>query len=136
MMLSIRAPEGGTLVGQVSQESGYDLAILDRKNSAILNQSTVAIPDGSKLPAAFGHCATTASLMHLVAPTARIMPLKAFEADGSADLSDIIRAICYSVDMVSFSMTTPPSCTPRSSMPGSTRSSASRRPATTARRCA
>jgi subtilisin family serine protease len=31
----------------------------------------------------------------MVAPTARIMPLKAFRADGSGYLSDIIRAIYY-----------------------------------------
>ena len=37
-------------------------------------------------------------LIHLVAPTAQIMPLKAFQADGSANLSDVIRAIYYAVD--------------------------------------
>jgi subtilisin family serine protease len=37
-------------------------------------------------------------LIHLVAPTARIMPLKAFKADGSANLSDIVRAVYYAVD--------------------------------------
>src|SRR5437879_3471995 len=40
----------------------------------------------------------TPGIIHLVAPTARIMPLKAFEADGTAHLFDILRAIYYAVD--------------------------------------
>ena len=83
------------------------VAILDGKNVplvltqstvAILDQSTVAILDGIKLPADFGHGTMVAGLIHLVAPTARIMPLKAFQLDGTANLSDVIRAIYYAVD--------------------------------------
>jgi len=37
-------------------------------------------------------------LVHLVAPAARIMPLKAFRADGTSKISDIVRAIYYAVD--------------------------------------
>ena len=65
---------------------------------AILDQSTVAILDGATLPLTFGHGTMTAGLIHLVAPTASIMPLKAFNADGSANLSDIVRAIYFAVD--------------------------------------
>ncbi len=88
-------------------------AILNQSTVAILDQSTVAVLDGVKLPAAFGHGTMTAGLVHLVAPSARIMPLKAFKADGSANLSDIIRAVYYAVDHgahvinMSFSMTAP-----------------------------
>jgi subtilisin family serine protease len=39
-----------------------------------------------------------AGLIHLVAPTAKIMSLKAFGADGTANQSDVIRAIYYAVD--------------------------------------
>src|SRR3989442_6312229 len=39
-----------------------------------------------------------AGIIHLVAPAAQIMPLKAFEADGTAHLFDILRAIYYAVD--------------------------------------
>ena len=73
-------------------------AVLNQSTVAILDQSTVAILDGTKLPDDFGHGTMVAGLIHLVAPTARIMPLKAFNADGSADLSDIVRAIYYAVD--------------------------------------
>jgi hypothetical protein len=38
-----------------------------------------------------------AGLVHLVAPGAQIMPLKAFAADGSANTSDIVSAIYYAV---------------------------------------
>jgi subtilisin family serine protease len=88
-------------------------AILNQSTVAILDQSTVAILDGNKLPDDFGHGTMVAGLIHLVAPTARIMPLKAFAADGSADLSNIVRAIYYAVDNhavvinMSFSSRTP-----------------------------
>jgi len=39
----------------------------------------------------------TAGLIHLVAPQAKIMPLKSFQADGSGYNSDILRAIYYAV---------------------------------------
>ena len=83
------------------------VAILDQKNSplvlsqstvAILDQSTVAILDGTQLPEAFGHGTMVSGLIHLVAPTARIMPLRAFQLDGTANLSDVVRAIYYAVD--------------------------------------
>ena len=44
---------------------------------------------------AFGHGTMTAGIVHLVAPTAKILPLKAFSADGSGYLSDVLRAIYY-----------------------------------------
>jgi len=36
-------------------------------------------------------------IIHLVAPTAKLLPLKAFHSDGTASLSDILRAIYYGV---------------------------------------
>ena len=70
------------------------VAILDQKNSplvlnqstvAIFDQSTVAILDGQQLPEEFGHGTMVSGLIHLVAPTASIMPLKAFQSDGTAE---------------------------------------------------
>ena len=75
-----------------------ELADLDQSAVAILNQSTVAILDAGKLPCSFGLGTMVAGLVHLVAPMARIMPLKAFRADGSADISNIVRANNYAVD--------------------------------------
>jgi hypothetical protein len=82
-------------------------AILDGSQAVVLNQSTAAILDDQTasaleaegpLPAAFGHGTMVAGLIHLVAPEARIMPLKAFHANGSSRPSDIIRAIFFAVE--------------------------------------
>jgi subtilisin family serine protease len=87
------------------------VAILNQSTTSILDQSTTSILDSSL--AEFGHGTMTAGIVHLVAPTAQIMPLKAFRADGSSNLSDIIRAIYYAADhganviSMSFSMGQP-----------------------------
>ena len=72
-------------------------ARLNQSTVAFLDQSTVAFLDG-KLPAAFGHGTMVAGLVHLVAPTAKIMPLKAFRADGTSRVLDIVRAVYYAAD--------------------------------------
>lgn len=71
---------------------------LSQSTVEILDQSTVEILDGKRLPSAFGHGTMVAGLVHLVAPNAQIMPLKAFHADGSASLYDVVRAIRYAAD--------------------------------------
>ncbi|MGH9776060.1 MAG: S8 family peptidase [Candidatus Acidiferrales bacterium] len=76
----------------------YQAVQLNQSTAAILEQSTAAILEGQKLPAYFGHGTMVAGLVHLVAPSAKIMPLKAFKADGSANNSDIVRAIYYATD--------------------------------------
>ncbi len=78
------------------QLNGSALAILNQSSTSILDQSSTSILDSSL--AEFGHGTMTAGIVHLVAPTAKIMPLKAFHADGSSRLSDIIRAIYYAAD--------------------------------------
>ncbi len=80
-------PSGQNVVAQVNQST-----------AVILDQSTAVILDNLQLPAAFGHGTMVAGIVHLVAPTAQIMPLKAFSDDGSANLSDIVRAIYYAAD--------------------------------------
>jgi subtilisin family serine protease len=74
------------------------VAVVNQSTAAILDQSTAAILDQLTLPAAFGHGTMVAGIVHLVAPNARIMPLKVFQADGTASLFDIIHAIYYAVD--------------------------------------
>ncbi|HEV8491968.1 MAG TPA: S8 family serine peptidase, partial [Candidatus Angelobacter sp.] len=78
------------------QLNGSALAILNQSSTSILDQSSTSILDSTL--AEFGHGTMTAGIVHLVAPTAKIMPLKAFRADGSSNLSDIIRAIYYGAD--------------------------------------
>jgi subtilisin family serine protease len=85
--------------------------ILDQSTATILDQSTATILD-STYPE-FGHGTMVAGVVHLVAPTAKIMPLKAFRADGSSNLSDIVRAIYYAANnganVISMSFDTPQS---------------------------
>jgi len=75
-------------------------AKVNQSTAAVLDQSTAAVLDGNGTPnqyAAFGHGTMVMGIIHLVAPTAMLMPLKAFHSDGTASLSDILRAIYYGV---------------------------------------
>lgn len=71
-----------------------------------------AQPESTGLPEYFGHGTMVAGIVHLVAPSARIMPLRVFNAHGEAHLFDVLRAIYYAVDAgadvinMSFSMET------------------------------
>jgi subtilisin family serine protease len=71
-------------------------ADVQQRTVAVLDQRTVAVLDGGNY-SAFGHGTMTAGIIHLVAPQAKIMPLKAFTASGSGYESDILRAIYYAV---------------------------------------
>ena len=106
------------LAGPGSEWTGVDssiTAVLDQSpvwilDTAVapvkLNPSTLALLDPPRaqslstipLPAAFGHGTMVAGVIHLVAPSARIMPLKAFTASGTSRVFDIVRAIYYAVD--------------------------------------
>jgi len=74
------------------------VAMVSQSTAAILDQSTAAILDYNNLPHAFGHGTMVAGAVHLAAPTAQILPLKAFSGDGTANLSDILRAVYYAAD--------------------------------------
>lgn len=71
-------------------------ATVNQSTAAVLDQSTAAVLDGTPY-SAFGHGTMVVGVLHLVAPTAQIMPLKAFRADGTGYLSDILRAVYYAV---------------------------------------
>ncbi|HZU33742.1 MAG TPA: S8 family serine peptidase [Candidatus Angelobacter sp.] len=75
---------------------GGNVVIMNSSTAAILSQSTTSILDGA--PGSFGHGTMTAGMAHLVAPNAKLMPLKAFAGDGSSDIFNIIRAIYYAAD--------------------------------------
>jgi subtilisin family serine protease len=110
-----RNREGGSERSDVNQST---MAILDgnpgfvnQSTVAVLDQSTMAILDGPEY-AAFGHGTMVAGVVHLTAPRAKILPLKAFKADGSGYSSDVLRAIYTAVSRnadvlnMSFSFTT------------------------------
>jgi subtilisin family serine protease len=77
--------------------SGAQSATVNQRTVAVLDQRTVAVLDGNSQYAEFGHGTMTAGIVHLVAPQAQIMPLKAFTANGTGYDSDILRAIYYAV---------------------------------------
>jgi len=72
-------------------------AIVNQSSAAILDQSSAAILDTNPKYAAFGHGTMVLGVIHLVAPKANLLPLKAFHSDGTGFLSDILRAIYYAV---------------------------------------
>ncbi|HTX13955.1 MAG TPA: S8 family serine peptidase [Candidatus Baltobacteraceae bacterium] len=71
-------------------------AYVNQHTAAMLDQHTAAMLDGSQYEA-FGHGTMVMGVIHLVAPTAKLMPLKAFSANGNGSLSNIIAAIYYAV---------------------------------------
>jgi subtilisin family serine protease len=76
-------------------------AQVNQSTAAVLDQSTAAVLDcNQQTPcqyAAFGHGTMVMGVIHLVAPTAQLMPLKTFKSDGTGFLSDILRAVYYAV---------------------------------------
>jgi subtilisin family serine protease len=59
-------------------------------------QSSVALVDGEG-PSDFGHGTMVVGIIHLTAPQAMILPLKAFQSNGTGNLSNILSAIYYAV---------------------------------------
>src|SRR5437764_900364 len=83
-------PSGSSNIAQVNQST-----------AAVLDQSTAAVLDcNQQTPcqyAAFGHGTMVMGVIHLVAPQAQLLPLKAFSSDGTGDLSNILHAVYYGV---------------------------------------
>jgi thermitase len=71
-------------------------AYVNQHTAAMLDQHTAAMLDGAQF-AAFGHGTMVMGVIHLVAPTAQLLPLKAFNASGNGSLSNILAAIYYAV---------------------------------------
>ena len=87
--LDVTGMTSGTTTSQNAQ-----VAVVQQSTVAVLDQSTVAVLDDGPY-AAFGHGTMTAGMIHLVAPQAHILPLKAFSAKGTGNLSDIVAAVYY-----------------------------------------
>ena len=107
--LDVPQLQGGTLGnGTETQQPAF----VQQSSVAILDQSSVAILDGGAY-SDFGHGTMTTGLVHLVAPTAKILPLKAFGANGTGNLSNVIAALYYAVqnnaNVVNMSFDTPTS---------------------------
>jgi subtilisin family serine protease len=79
-----------------SNTQGEAPVLVQQRTVAVLDQRTVAVLDGGPY-SDFGHGTMTAGLIHVVAPQAKILPLKAFSANGTGYLSNIISALYYAV---------------------------------------
>jgi hypothetical protein len=71
-------------------------ADVNQYTAAMVDQYTAAMVDGQG-DSAFGHGTEVAGVLHLVAPKAQLMPLKAFGPDGTGQLSNVLAAIYYGV---------------------------------------
>jgi hypothetical protein len=80
------------------QSTAHILHQLNPSAAAALDANTANALANVNLPNDFGHGTMVAGLIHLVAPKAKIMPLKAFTANGNAQQADIIRAIYFAAD--------------------------------------
>jgi subtilisin family serine protease len=94
-----RNQDGGSELADVNQST---MAVVNDAAPAQVNQSTMAVVNQEGTStfsqsqfADFGHGTMVAGVIHLVAPSAQIMPLKAFRADGTGTLSDVLRAIYF-----------------------------------------
>jgi hypothetical protein len=67
---------------------------VNQRSIAMVDQRSIAMVDGPQYEA-FGHGTMVAGILHLVAPQASLLPLKAFKADGTGNLSDIISAVYF-----------------------------------------
>jgi hypothetical protein len=97
-----RNAPGADETSDVQQESAmvvdgsYDPTRVNQESAFVADQESAMVVD-DPAHAAYGHGTMSAGVVHLTAPTARILPLKAFHADGTGYTSDILRAIYYGV---------------------------------------
>jgi subtilisin family serine protease len=93
-------PGGNELLdlnGKTGQScSNCQPANVNQYTAAMVDQYTAAMVDGSG-DSAFGHGTEVAGVLHLVAPNAKLMPLKSFGPDGTGSLSNVLAAIYYAV---------------------------------------
>jgi subtilisin family serine protease len=98
-----RGIDGGSEWNDAPELEQSIAAILEEYYVVTLNQSIAAILEGQEhppapLPPYFGHGTMVAGIVHLAAPTAKIMPLKAFDSNGYTQLHHIIAAVYYAAD--------------------------------------
>ena len=79
-------PEGTQSSGSPGWVNQSTMAVVNQQGEVTFSQPKYA---------AFGHGTMVSGIIHLVAPTAHIMPLKAFHADGTGYLSDVLRALYF-----------------------------------------
>ncbi len=90
---------GGNEKADVDQASASVLDgiyCVNPRTAASLDQASASVLDDGGHDD-FGHGTMVAGVVHLVAPAAQIMPLKAFGPNGQGNTSDSLRSILYAV---------------------------------------
>jgi len=96
-----RNQPGGSEMNDISMSApppcdSCPAAYVNQHTAAMLDQHTASMLDGTAYQA-FGHGTMVMGVIHLVAPTAQLLPLKAFSANGNGSLSNILAAIYFAV---------------------------------------
>lgn len=89
--------------GENAFVDGAGLLVLNQETTPFVDQETTPFVDQETTPfvdkvgPAYGHATMVAGIIHLVAPNVTILPIRAFKADGSGSIADVVAAIRYAV---------------------------------------
>ena len=79
------------------------MSLLDHKLIFLLNGSLASVLNSaagsSAFPPAFGHGTLVAGTIHVVAPDARLVPIKAFDAYGYTTMFNLIESVYKAIDL-------------------------------------
>jgi subtilisin family serine protease len=79
------------------------MSLLDHKLIFLLNRSLASILNSAAgscaFPPAFGHGTLVAGTIHVVAPDARLVPIKAFDAYGYTTMFNLIESVYKAIDL-------------------------------------
>src|SRR6266446_3174280 len=79
------------------------MSLLDHKLIFLLNGSLASVLNSaagsSAFPPAFGHGTLVAGTIHVVAPDARLVPIKAFDAYGYTTMFNLIESVFKAIDL-------------------------------------
>ena len=84
--------------------------VLDQVMASLLNGGSQNGQSSGNFPQDFGHGTLVAGVLHLVAPQARIIPIRAFDTNGNTNMFAITKAVYQAIQMrvdvlnMSFSM--------------------------------
>lgn len=78
--------------------AGSARAVASGAMAPVLGEQAILAFQETGLPPFFGHGTMVAGLVRLVAPGARIVPIRAFDGNGTASVYDIVRAIRWATD--------------------------------------
>lgn len=94
---------GGATAGELDGLSQMGASLLDQMGASLLDQAMAILLDGSStsgtLLSDYGHGTLVAGVLHLVAPQARIVPIKAFNIYGNSTMFAITQGVYAATEM-------------------------------------